>query len=140
MKTKVYFKRKALIAVLISGIFLSVIPAATKAQGNNLQFNEVKLVTTVETVPANKVWKVEAALGPMLVSNCTTTNPGHVVIVNGATVNVGTAGKIEFDGYCYGWKGVALVTEFPFWLPGNATLAAGTNVTAVSVIEFNIVP
>jgi hypothetical protein len=29
-----------------------------KSQGN-LQFNKVKLVSTVETVPAGKVWKVE---------------------------------------------------------------------------------
>ena len=28
------------------------------AQGN-LQFNQVKLVSTVETVPAGKVWKLE---------------------------------------------------------------------------------
>ena len=32
-----------------------------KAQGN-LQFNQVKLVTTLETVPAGKAWKVESVI------------------------------------------------------------------------------
>ena len=32
-----------------------------QAQGN-LQFNQVKLVTTLETVPAGKVWKVESVI------------------------------------------------------------------------------
>ncbi len=31
------------------------------AQGN-LQFNQVKLVTSQQTVPANKVWKVESVI------------------------------------------------------------------------------
>jgi hypothetical protein len=31
------------------------------AQGN-LQFNQVKLVTALETVPAGKVWKIESVI------------------------------------------------------------------------------
>ena len=40
---------------------LSVFCVSLKAQGN-LQFNQVKLVTALETVPVGKVWKVESAL------------------------------------------------------------------------------
>jgi hypothetical protein len=31
------------------------------------------------------------------------------------------------------------LVDFPFWLPAGATLAASSNVTYLSVIEFNIV-
>ena len=42
-------------AFLLFALFLSKFGFS---QGN-LQFNQVKLVSTIETVPAGKVWKVE---------------------------------------------------------------------------------
>jgi hypothetical protein len=31
-------------------------------------------------------------------------------------------------------------TKLPLWLPAGTTLAAGTKVSAISVLEFNIIP
>ena len=107
------------------------------AQGS-LQFNKIKLVTTTETVPAGKVWKVESALGPAIGANCS-NNPMHTLVVNSWTVNVGTSGNLSYNNYCGGWQGIGIVTSLPIWLPENTTLAAGSNVNAVSVIEFNVV-
>ena len=31
-------------------------------------------------------------------------------------------------------------TKLPLWLPSGATLAVGTKVSSISVVEFNIIP
>jgi len=46
---------------VLFSLILFFVAFLVNAQGN-LQFNQVKLVTTLETVPAGKVWKVESAL------------------------------------------------------------------------------
>jgi len=115
-----------------------ILTSKSNAQGN-LQFNKVKLVSTLETVPAGKVWKLETALGPAIISNCS-TNPMHTIKINGTIVNVGTSGTLVFDTYCHGWRGIGIVTEFPIWLPENTTLEVGNNVSSINVIEFNIIP
>ena len=108
------------------------------AQGN-LQFNQVLLVTSTQTVPSGKVWKVENAIATHLLASCS-TDPLHSIVVNGFSATITQGGQVGFDGYCFGWRGLASVTEFPLWLPAGTTLAAGSNVNALSVIEFNIVP
>ena len=40
-------------------IILSSLTLMGKAQGN-LQFNQAKLVNTIDTVPSGKVWKIES--------------------------------------------------------------------------------
>lgn len=126
-------KKSLFLFVILSGMSL-----ISWTQGT-LQFNQVKLVTTVQTVPAGKVWKVMSALGDKLVSNCNTGDL-HNITVNGSAVTVTKSTSLTFNQYCYGWQGVATVAEMPFWLPEGATLAAGANVSSISVMEFNIIP
>lgn len=115
-----------------------------KAQGN-LQFSQVKLVSTTQTVPAGKVWKVESAhisqttclftFAGTCVSNSTTTFVhAGIYIVNGTSCYLGmdTGG----DQLRYSVSS----DPFPLWLPATTTLAAGTNIGFLSVIEFNIIP
>lgn len=123
---------------LLPLIIMLIAFAAVKAQGT-LQFNQVKLVTTVETVPAGKVWKVESVLGDYLVSSCS-TNPMHRILVNSNNVTVSRSSTVQFNGSCFGWQGIATVTSLPIWLPAGSTLAISNNVSSISVIEFNIVP
>ncbi|MCC6601036.1 MAG: hypothetical protein IT223_10235 [Crocinitomicaceae bacterium] len=126
--------------VIFSIAFTTALTIDVKdAQAQTLQFSSVKIVSSVETVPSGKVWKLEAALGPAIMSNCSTA-PMHTLKINGSDVNVGTSGNISFNSYCYGWSGIGIVTDFPIWLPANATLQAGSNVTGISVLEFDIVP
>lgn len=126
------------ISLLFSLIWLSF---GLLAQGN-LQFNQVKLVTTVETVPVGKVWKVEAVLGQRSASSTTSLHQTHDVIINGITVNFtqdlsiarATGSSTTFGASVEG------VSTVPFWLPAGATLAISNNVSFISVLEYNIVP
>ncbi len=108
------------------------------AQGN-LQFNQVKLVSTVETVPAGKVWKVEMAAynggNPILAAG----NLQQFVTIMIISIN---SNNIFIPGSYnnYGYTGASFPSFFPIWLPAGTTLAAGTNVRFLSVIEFNIIP
>ncbi|MEY4520969.1 MAG: hypothetical protein RIT10_154 [Bacteroidota bacterium] len=118
------------------------------AQGN-LQFNQVKLVSTVETVPTGKVWKVEAfhyqGGAPFCVggvapfTTCGSSSGSHgpgiwaimAYAINGAAnyvISLGPTGSISN------------IQNVPFWLSAGSTLAAGTNMRYLSVIEFNIIP
>jgi hypothetical protein len=134
------------------------------AQGN-LQLNQVKLVTTVETVPVGKVWKVESALTGeerYPTSGTTLASNSRFILVNGTSIcvheeHVATTG-VGFNGCCGGgfWMSnvgmavnsttpvlvqvTAQPTKLPLWLPAGTTLAAGTKVSAISVLEFNIIP
>jgi len=134
------------------------------AQGN-LQFNQVKLVTTVETVPVGKVWKVESALTGeerYPTSGTTLASNSRFILVNGNSIcvheeHVATTG-VGFNGCCGGgfWMSnvgmavnsttpvlvqvTAQPTKLPLWLPAGSTLAAGTKVSSISVLEFNIIP
>ena len=70
--------------VLLS-ITALLISLSASAQGN-LQFNQVKLVTTAEAVPAGKVWKVENIL-PTEIYTYGSNNPPLIyeILVNGKT-------------------------------------------------------
>jgi len=105
----------------------------------NLQFNQVKLVTNLETVPTGKVWKIESVLGDVLSSSCS-TQPMHRISINGNPITVSVNSDIGFNTYCNGWSGIVSVTTLPIWLPAGSTLAINSNVFSISVIEFNIVP
>jgi hypothetical protein len=118
--------------------FTLILPTIGFSQGN-LQFNQVKLVSTIETVPVGKVWKVEAAFGDALLSNCS-TQPMHRILVNNNQLTVSNVSSVGFNNYCNGWQGTVCVTTFPFWLPAGSTLAISSNVVSISVIEFNIIP
>ncbi len=125
-------KRTLLIAIAMLGLVL-----ATFAQGN-LQFNDVKLFTwlnttsspyasPVYTVPAGKVWKVEAA---------GTNGAVTVYEINGQR----TLQPISSNGGSAGGE------NLPIWLPAGATIQfAGSYSSSglgsyVSILEFNVVP
>ncbi|MBM3171360.1 MAG: hypothetical protein FJZ75_07110 [Bacteroidetes bacterium] len=100
-----------------------VLPIANKLQAQTLQFSQVLLVSTTQTVPANKVWKVESVM-PINQQSIY-----HQIVVNSTTIIVGTT------NYTGSW-----FNAFPMWLPAGTTLAAGSTVFRVSVIEFTVVP
>ena len=96
-----------------------------KAQGN-LQFNQVKLVSASDTVPANKTWKVESIL--YSADHASTAS----ILLNNQTVF--TRSYYVSNGQSV-WE-----MSFPFWVPAGTVLAAGSNVRKISIIEYNIVP
>ena len=108
--------------LLLFAFVVSLFSLVNTSQAQTLQFSQVLLVSTTQTVPANKVWKVE---GVMPVYNGNAINQ---ISINSTSIVVSTFG--------YTLSGNA----FPLWLPAGTTLAAGSNVFQVSVIEFTVVP
>ena len=123
------------------------------AQGT-LEFNQVKLVTSSEeTVPGNKVWKIESVLGNSTTTSGFATNvtptipPDHLIHVAENAIAVAAQLELGGGGAYYSessnrnsWFTKELCTTLPIWLPEGTTLRAGSNVTLISVIEFNIIP
>ncbi len=95
-----------------------------EAQGN-LQFNQALLFngTTLNTVPAGKVWKIEHQA-----QSYTSSGSGiqSSLIINGVNWYLnGTSGSLPSG---------------PIWLPGGATVAGWGQYTNYNIVEFNIVP
>jgi hypothetical protein len=116
------------------------------AQGN-LQFNQVKLVTTLETVPAGKVWKVESVIYNIAptatgyqtgAGSCNSTSYESTAIeVAGVPTKVGQGTQpASYSSLIYTHS----YTILPLWLPTGTSLSGGTCLNKVSVIEFNIIP
>ena len=105
------------------------------SQGN-LEFNQVKLVSTIETVPVGKLWKIESityALGTPYFGNSTSAIQYYIQI-NSISQCVFTC------TWSYNGPGVVWEQSYPIWLPSGTTLSASTGVNLISVIEFNLVP
>ena len=117
------------------------------AQGN-LQFNQVKLVTALETVPVGKVWKIESVIYniPSEMSSYQTsgslscgvnTFQNFAIEVAGVPTKTGQGvGALQLSNITYAQG----YTELPIWLPGGATLSGGPCLNKVSILEFNIIP
>jgi hypothetical protein len=124
---------------------------------NNLQFNQVKLITsTAETVPVGKVWKMENFLPSVPLyqdlirqynQETDGANRNFAISVNSNTIylqsnitrEVGrTGGYWSQDGYAT--SSSASVFPSPIWFPAGTTVAASTNIQYISVVEFNIIP
>lgn len=125
------------------------------SQGN-LQFNQVKLVSVQETVPAGKVWKMENYMPSSQLANDINRQPNTAVaggtknfiaLINGNQVFLQTTITREVgrnDGY-WSQDGYAAAADFkilalPFWFPAGTTVAASSNILYLNVVEFNIVP
>lgn len=130
-----------LLAVAILGLSLN-----GRAQGS-LQFNQVKLVTSLETVPANKVWKVVSVVfdigttssGAMssTSSSCSSgTYYSRSIVVNGVNTKTGEeCTPLPIPAFP-----THMATPSFLWLPAGATLSGGPCNNQISVIEFNVVP
>jgi hypothetical protein len=128
------------------GMFVFITPM-TWSQNHTLQYNKVKLISsTEETVPADKVWKIENILPSSRLTTAVTNGnatTNHIIIVNSITIYVATSDAIG-SLYGNGQTGFAIeasnITGSPIWLPAGTTLKTGTGVQYISVIEFNEVP
>jgi hypothetical protein len=124
--------------ILMTGLYVAT-SAFVFGQGT-LQFNRVLLVEQVDqTVPAGKVWKVESYTPSSSYGIHTGTPQNHVILVNSQSRIVGmSAGyNINYNG---GAHGSGTFSSFPMWLPAGSILRASTNVSQLSVIEFNVIP
>jgi hypothetical protein len=135
------------------GMLSASLSSQLYSQGN-LQFNQVKLVSTVETVPVGKVWKVESAAynggAPFTNSSAIYAFPGSTNQPRGfeSIMSYSVNGQLNYFPVTYTIGGTSVqfsnsvngVAHFPLWLPEGSTLAVGTNMRHLSVLEFNIIP
>ena len=124
-----------------------ILSTLASAQGN-LQFNQVKLVTSLETVPVGKVWKIESVIYniPFTASGYQSTNGGcnspnyyesTAIEIAGTPTKVGQGTQpASYSNLTYTHS----YTMLPLWIPAGTTLSGGTCLNKVSVIEFNIIP
>ena len=113
------------------------------SQGN-LQFNQVKLVSTVETVPVGKLWKIESILySTPIVANGNATIAFSVssdasILINGTSAVTRSSRGVNSSqggGYYAVWD-----ITLPIWLPAGSTIGSSAGVNSISIIEFNIIP
>lgn len=135
-------------------LFFILGAAIAQAQSYTLGFSQVLLVGSIaQTVPAGKVWKVEGVAGSRVTqynyasANNSNYSPAeNLILINAQpvsvihTVGTGSGAGSGSGGVYTGFSYAASPTSFPLWLPAGTTLAASTNVTYISVIEFNITP
>ena len=123
-----------------------ILSTLASAQGN-LQFNQVKLVTSTETVPVGKVWKIESVIYniPLTASgyqggagSCNSTSYESTAIeVAGIPTKVGQGTQpASYSNLQYTHS----YTILPLWIPAGTTLSGVTCLNKISVIEFNIIP
>jgi hypothetical protein len=106
-----------------------------------LAFSQTLLINNApQTVPANKVWKVESFL-PTTVKVTSTFPTAFNMLVNGSAFPVGHSAFGNTSGNnAEAWSSSMVNSSFPFWLPAGTTLAAGSGIGLISVIEFSIIP
>ena len=120
-------------------LFVLLFSTLGSSQGN-LQFNQVKLVSAIETVPAGKVWKVTNFLPTPNGNYQTLSQPGlaeYLININGVAMNLGRRAFLN-SNQNYHFDEVRHTGDI--WLAAGTTLSAFQNIAHLSVIEFNIVP
>lgn len=122
-------------------IFLLSFCSGLSLQSQSLAYSQALLIGNVgQTVPANKVWKVESFL-PTTVKVTSTFPTAFNMVVNGSPFPVGHSAFGNTSGNnAEAWSSSMVNNSFPFWLPSGTTLAAGTGIGLISVIEFSILP
>jgi len=126
--------------------FLFIMGLQMGIQAQSLTYSQVKLVSSIETVPANKVWKINNVLPTAGLTDAGTPMSGSsrhfTVLINGQTIFVISTSWI--GRWNSSESGVASnshsIGDSPIWLPSGTTLAVGSNLYAISVTEFNVVP
>jgi hypothetical protein len=128
----------------ILGFFL-ICFTLISVSSQTLEFSQVKLVSTQETVPAGKVWKVEGVNYSLVFpstamtssTSVTSSNTEATMILNGqsSTILAWRSRSGNFGSSNLLWE-----KEWPMWIPAGSSLEAGFGVLNFSVIEFTVVP
>ncbi len=123
--------------IIISLTFLFCV---TYMHSQNLQFSQVILVTNMQTVPTGKIWKVESFL-PTTAKVTSFVPTSFNITVNGISYPIGHSAYGNVSGNnAEAWSSEMVNTSLPLWLPTGTTVAAGSGIGLLSVIEFSAVP
>lgn len=130
-----YQKKHFKIIIMKKTLFTTILfcGLAFNSLSQTLEFSQVILVSSLQTVPQDKVWKVSNIL-PTLNGNgsCKIKVNGNDIVVAFSLGSNGYVGSYLTNDHNY-YNGL----EGAYWLPEGTTLEAFTNVQYISVIEFN---
>jgi hypothetical protein len=131
-------------------LFLCAIPCWVAAQ--NLTYSQTHFITSASgtvTCPAGTVWKVEQVVFSSTLpdaacnsgtTSCSGSRHDDNISVNGTTVRARSMSSRAKDG-TGGHASVMLWQHpMPIWLVAGNTIATGTGVLGISVIEFTEAP
>ena len=123
-----------------------ILSTLANAQGN-LQFKQVKLVTSIETVPLGKVWKIESVIyniAPTASGYQSTSGACNSTCYESTGIEIaGIPTKVGQGTQPASYSNLVYThsyTILPLWIPAGTTLSGGTCLNKISVIEFNIIP
>ncbi|MEC9209754.1 MAG: hypothetical protein VX762_04940 [Bacteroidota bacterium] len=106
------------------------------SQSQSLTYSKVILLTSLDTVPQGKVWKLVSVLPSNALLSGSSTGSWYanslVISVNGASITL--AATINNAGYRTGYS--AGFDFLPMWLPSGTIVAPNTNCHSISIIEF----
>jgi hypothetical protein len=124
--------------MFLAAFLIASIACTKETKAQTLLFSKALLVTSADTVPAGKIWKVESAPASTTlgINSSSTAAQGNanVILVNGIALYIKSTW-----GSSYSSSAIS-ATDLPIWLPEGTTLAAGTNTAMVSVLEFTVSP
>ncbi len=128
------------------------------AYSQTLQFSQVKLISSsTETVPVGKVWKITNMLSNTRLTSAEAAGGGgsavtatgatqQVVVINGVNIYLASSDtKARYSQYSTGGvtssasASASTASISPIWLPENTTVAAGSGLQYVSVVEFTVI-
>ena len=130
---------------LFTFLFIAI-SAKSFAQGN-LQFNQVVTVRDLtETVPLDKVWKVESyqqsmvAVRSSFANNCSDLQKNRPYYIDGNIYyDIGSIAQVTPQSN-NGAVWMVAENKFPIWLKEGQTAKTTCSVDFLSIIEFNVVP
>jgi len=141
----------------------SLVCSGTSAQ--TLQFSQAILLTSSQTVPAGKVWKISNMLPSTPLTSGVSGSTSNVsnqteqlIVINGNTVYLGSSHAdysvsilsiTDRGGSTVGTGTRPVATanassqtllNGAIWLPAGTSVAPGTGVYGLSILEFTVVP
>ena len=109
---------------------------AFTAQSQSLQFSQVLLVSSLDTVPQGKVWKIVSYLpSSQWISAGTNSSSSVNVLINSVESKISQYSMAHVGN---GGHGEKETVPFPIWLPAGTTLEPSTNCGSLSIIEFTV--
>ena len=118
----------------IISIILFVFALVFTSKAQSLSYSKVIFLTSLDTVPQGKVWKVNSYLPS---SNWVNLSQAHNASLN-VLINSVDYRVAHYSGSYVGSAGFSelITVPFPIWLPSGTTVEPGNNCGSLSIVEF----
>jgi len=119
--------------IILIILFIFALVFTSKAQ--SLSYSKVIFLTSLDTVPQGKVWKVNSYFPSTNWIQLSYNNYNNSLsfLINGVDYKVAhfSASHVGNGGH-----GELITVPFPIWLPSGTTVEPGNNCGSLSIVEF----